>query len=294
MIELQTENYHLAVSPDEGGLLTDFRVRQRDGWINILRPRPQHSAFHDGIAQFGCFAMVPFANRLPGAMLPFGEGNAVFPVNLPSEGIAHHGTARNVHWQVEHVGPTAMAMTVPIRDASGSLLGTARQDVMLNDENGLRVTLSYRHCVASAMWCGLGLHPWLYFPEGLPSDTLEFGARGHFEMGPDHLPARHIENPGKVSLTRQHDGHNVTYSNWNGTISIDRPSAGLRVAAAGSSELLHCYVAAAQDSICAEPVTHRPNAVDESLANTPGNMRRLEQGETMSIWLALSRVTAGD
>lgn len=101
MLTLETEFYRAAIAPDQGGLLVEVLFRQGGRWINLLRPDPGEGGVVDGLPLFGCFPMVPFANRLSKPWLPAGNARREFAINWPREGLAMHGVGFAQVWQVD-------------------------------------------------------------------------------------------------------------------------------------------------------------------------------------------------
>jgi aldose 1-epimerase len=285
---LAAGGFRAEVRPEQGGMLAALRFQSKSGWCDILRPEPSAGAFQDQLPLFGSFAMVPFANRLPAASLPFGQGRVDFPRNWPSEDIAHHGMGWAQAWTVDAVQEDSCALSAPICDVTGRLLGRAHQRFDVTAE-GLDLRLSYRHLADAAMPVGLGQHPWFHTPE--PDFRAEFTARGEFHMGPDHLPQHHLAVEGARRLASKDNGFNGCFSGWSGHARLLRPTARLEVCCRSDSRLLHCYVAGGLEALCLEPVTHRPDAADDARWSDLGGMPLLARGQDLSI---LTQITARD
>lgn len=280
---LENGGYRAELRPEAGGLIAGLQVLGAEGWIDLLLAEPPGGGSPHGMAHFGCFPMVPFANRLPQAWLPLGRGRAEFARNWPPEGIAHHGTGWRAVWSCERTGPASAMMKTTIYDVDGDPLGVAGQDIRL-DAEGLSVRLHYHHGHPEPMPAGVGLHPWFHAPDS--QDTARFMANGEYVMGKTHLGEGHRAKAGERRFSHADAGFNGSFSGWDGKARITRPSAGLVVNVTGACDLIHAYVATAFQAFCLEPVTHFPGAAHAGLA-VPGQMRVLDQGDEISITMRI-------
>lgn len=282
---IAAQAYRAEVRPEQGGMVAALQFKAKSGWCDILRPEPATGATQDGLPLFGSFAMVPFANRLPSARLPFGRGEVHFARNWPSEGIAHHGTVWGQVWQIDASDGGACVLSTLVRDVAGQVLGRAEQAVDLTAK-GLQIRLSYHHFADQPMPVGLGQHPWFYTPE--PDACAAFAVQGEFLMGPNHLPDGHLAQPVLRELTQSDNGFNGCFSGWSGTARLLRPKAGLEVRCRADSDLLHCYVAGGLAAMCLEPVTHRPGGADDPRWPELGAMHLLQPGQSVAMTMQIS------
>ena len=295
---IESTRYKARIVPERGGLIAGLHYADGDVAVDLLRPEPTGGAYADGLPLFGCFPMVPFANRLSAPELPLGSGAARFPVNWPSEGVAMHGVGFGVPWKIEATDDKGMCLAVQIEDAEGRQLGMARQDISLSDEDGLRVRLRYEHLYPETMAAGIGLHPWFQVPRGEDDFTVRFHADSCFEMGPDHFPVGCSAINGDVELSRHDDGLDTCFPGWGGLAQLNRPSRSVAVRVRSDARIVHCFIAGALDAVCLEPVSHIPDAVHRPRWRSKGPMRPLQPGEEISLEMTLSALrydsTAGD
>lgn len=270
--------------------MQSLQFRTGDNWINIFRPEPKVGAFVDGLPLFGCFPMVPFANRISRPFLPLGDAEAEFPVNWPCENVAMHGVGFSQSWIVQHSQPDQARLSVEIYDISRRRLGIAHQDMSLSDKRGFSNTLSYTHEHDKPMLAGVGLHPWFFAPPTDQQIELNFDASGVFEMGVDQFPKNHIifskATPQSIGIGQ--NGLDTCFTSWNGCAVLRRPSAEIDIQITSDAAHLHCFVSPDHESICAEPVTHAPNAAQDKRWKSVGQMRKLNAGQTTSVSLSLS------
>lgn len=283
------------IEPDHGGLIAALQFTGRDGPVDILRPAPSLGGYIDGLPVFGCFPMVPFANRLTVPDLPMENGVARFPINWPSEGVAMHGVAFASAWQVESLQDDRVRLSNAIGDLDGRFLGTAKQDLSLSDDQGLQAQLSYRHQHEKAMIAGVGFHPWFHAPVGEVPFAIGFSAADRFEMGSDQFPVGYTRVDAKrIGLNNDDNGLDTCFAGWSGEAHLRRPSQSLAVNIRSDASILHCFIAGAFDAVCLEPVSHIPGAAHDARWRSKGPMRLLNTGEEISLEMTISAATCDD
>lgn len=290
MERLCTAQYDLVVDPDGGGLVCAFRFRQGEDWTDVFSPEPAGAGFLDRLPLFGCFPMVPFANRLSEPFLPLGPDRAFFERNWPAENLAMHGVGYLRRWIVDGRSADWISMKTEIEEAGGMKLGTATQTVRLSDTDGLMMCLGYCHEHEMSMPAGVGLHPWFSAPEGEGGTQLRFEASGYFEMGPDQFPTghRHFECGEETVLGFDRDGLDTCFTGWGGTAILQRPEKRLEARITSDACLLHCFVSSAFEAICVEPVTHTPNAAHDHRWQDISALPLLHSGQETAVTIQVS------
>lgn len=241
---LNADDYLVEIAPEQGASL--LRAEWR-GHPVLVAP--------DGLPPMksGCFVMAPFCNRIAGGRFRFG-GEWQLPINSSDEGVAAHGFARDAVWQVaasdsRSVRLTLEMDTVPWRFAID-------QTVTLGAE-GVVVALAITNTGTAPLPFGIGLHPWFPKPAGT---RFWFNAGESHHRDGQRLP-RPVRDPALPA-----DGippfMDACFTDWDGHARLEWPDVTLDLRADGAFRYLHVYTPTHRDIICAEPVSHLPNAVN--------------------------------
>ncbi|GFE49962.1 aldose 1-epimerase [Roseobacter cerasinus] len=282
-LTLQSAGYRVSILPDEGGLIASLQYWDGADFIDLLRSNPGAEGTLDGLPLYGCFPMVPFANRLSEPWLPAGDDRRAVPVNWPAQGLAMHGTGFMGPWIVGACGDASALLTTFILDANGQTLGAARQTIALGDD-GLAVSLAFESACDTPLSSGLGFHPWIAAPGDELQTTASFAAKGQFQMDANNLPVGHVAcTTTQTDLDWRDAGLDTCFTGWSGEAQIVRPAKDLVVRVRSAVPNLHCFVAKDFDAICLEPVSHAPNAAHAALAAEIAPMAPVAPGETISI-----------
>src|SRR3954447_5306531 len=115
--------YRLAVDPEYGANITGLTWSGPCGReLVILRRCDETELIPGEPSPIGCFPMAPFANRLDGGVLTFGDRLHVLPVNRPDENVAIPGLSRFERFE-----------TLSRTDSTVALLHRYRGDVFAYD-----------------------------------------------------------------------------------------------------------------------------------------------------------------
>ena len=109
-----------------------------------------------GWAQWGCYPLLPWSNRIPGGHLVFGSIDGRVPVNFP-DGSAIHGLVASSPWTV--TGATEAAVDLHTEAAAGPYRVSGKLGYEL-EPRALRLTLTVVNRGDEAVPVGLGIHPW--------------------------------------------------------------------------------------------------------------------------------------
>ena len=290
MLALAAGPYAARISPAHGGIVAALEWRGPDGRSHKLLHAPEGLApWTNAPNKFGCWAMLPFANRAFDSLVDDGESRFTVPANDPSGTI--HGFGWQAAWEVveQSAGHTALlhrrsAGPAPYRYR-------ARQDIRL-DEGGMTIALSLTNESDTALPFGMGLHPW--FPCApdtrlgmTATGTLIFGEKFR-ATGTQAFPAGGPYAGKPVFAT----GVETAWSflGWDGSARIETPSAGLAITIS-ASESLRCPVVwapAGADFLCVEPQSHAAGAPSEAVVRAASPLRRLQPGETLEGWMRVS------
>jgi len=283
ILELAGGGYRVRLDPAHGGAMLSADWMSPDGgYLPLLLP------LDDAAPGFkaGCFPMVPFANRIADGRFSFGGVRYAVPVNHPDEGMAVHGFARDNPWSA--ISGTEAGATLEQHFAQASIPWryAARQDIAVSAD-GIAVTLSVRNTGAAAMPFGIGLHPWFV---KTPRARLSFRSDGTFALDRRRLPVEPLHavpgfnpaNPQALGDMPRFDGCFAGWSPRRATLVWPERKAAMTIAADGALRCLHVFVPDDRDVVCAEPVSHVPDAVNRPGLSAYGGMNVLQPGETLS------------
>ncbi len=257
-VELAGGGYHVVVDPTAGGAILSADWRDTP----ILAP------WDEGLPPFkaGCFAMLPFANRIADGRFTFAGRNHALPVNLPAENMAVHGFARDHPWTLAAHTPHDAALEQDFAQDSNPYRYHARQEIAVSGQ-GIRVALSVRNDGDAPMPFGIGLHPWFAKTKGITLGFASRGAYGRDARGLPVAPPRAVatfeaDGPGALD---GHDWFDGCFADWSPRLArIVRPQDGLEIdiVADGAFRHLHVFAPDDREILCAEPVSHVPDAVN--------------------------------
>lgn len=162
----------------------------------------------------------------------------------------------------------------------------ARQEIAVG-EQGIRVALSVCNEAGEPIPFGIGLHPWFAKSKGTTLGFASQGAFGRDERGLPVAPPRRVavfeaDEPGALDGYPWFDGF---FGNWTPRLAkIVRPQDGLAIdlLADGAFRHLHVFVPDDRDVLCAEPVSHAPDAVNRPELGAPVAMDVLAPGAVLS------------
>lgn len=285
-VELTAGNYRLVLDAARGGAILSADWRNADDeTVHLLSPSdasmPPFKA--------GCFAMLPFANRIADGRFHFQGRDYVLPINNAAENVAIHGFGRENPWRV--TGRSADAATLEQDFAADGI--PFRYHAALEtglSETGIRVSLSVRNDGEQAMPFGIGLHPWLV---KTPQSLLSFQSRGTFTRDARGLPVEPVRTePAFDTATPQPlgsvpwiDGCFVGWLPRRASLVWPENRAALTIEADGALRHLHVFVPDDRPVVCAEPVSQVPDAANRPALGYP--MDVLQPGETLSGTMTL-------
>ncbi len=249
MIELAAAGWTARLLPEQGGALAAL------GWqgLELLAPLPLGANPNASFA--GAFIMAPWANRLDGGLLPFGGTTHQLRVSRAEDNTAIHGLSRDLPWQVEAAGLAAATLVQQVESAPFHY--AARLDLMLG-EAGLRLDLSLRNLAAVPVPMGLGWHPFFLRPAGT---RLGFVATGSLARDARALPVAVQPSTGVDGEEAGYEGLDTHFTGWDGVLRIARPDCVLTLRAEGAwARNLQVFAPAGSGVLCAEPVSHVPDA----------------------------------
>lgn len=282
-VELRGGNYRVVVDGAHGGSILSGEWQASNGeTLAVLAPWNQELQPFKA----GCFAMLPFVNRIADGRFRFAGHDHVLPINHPEENMAIHGFARDNPWALTTRQEGRVVMEQDFEQAGNPYCYRARQEISLSDE-GIRIALSVRNEGHEAMPFGIGLHPW--FPKTFCT-TLTFASRGGFDRdarGLPTLPSR-VEAvfdeaaPGALGALPWFDGCFERWSPRAARMVRPEDSIAIELEAEGALRHLHVFVPDDRSVLCAEPVSHAPDAINRPELGASNAMDVLAPGEVLS------------
>lgn len=109
-----------------------------------------------GWAEWGCYPLLPWSNRIPGGHLRFRGIDARLPVNWP-DGSAIHGLVASTPWTV--LSQSIRAAELEVRATGGPYRVRGTQSFEL-EEDRLRLRLAATNEGDHPVPVGIGIHPW--------------------------------------------------------------------------------------------------------------------------------------
>jgi aldose 1-epimerase len=249
LIELAAAGWTARLLPEQGGAFAALNWRG----IDVLAPLPTGG---DPNASFaGAFLMLPWANRLDAGHLPIAGRMHPLRVNRMEDNTAIHGLSRDLPWQVETAGPANATLVQEV--ASAPFHYAARLRVALC-EAGLRLGLCLRNLAPEAVPMGLGWHPFFRCPAGT---RLSFAAKALLTRDSRGLPVAAQPSHGVDGDEAAYAGLDTSFTGWDGLLRLARPDLVLDLQAEGAwARNLQVFAPTDSGILCAEPVSHVPNA----------------------------------
>ncbi|WP_036857993.1 aldose 1-epimerase [Erythrobacter cryptus] len=236
-----------------------------------------------------CFAMVPWCNRIAEGRFVWAGREVRLAPNFAPEPHAIHGHGWQARWQVEESSENRCVL---VHRHPGSENGgawpwpyVARQTLTL-DGAGCTLSLALTSLAGEAVPAGLGLHPYL---RRRAETRLAFNASGCLAVGADMIPTGAVRTPdcfadfavpGGAPLAAQTTDH--CFTGWDGRAAI-ADDLGVIVLTASGAPFLHLYAPAGSDTLCLEPCSHAPDAMNA------GGMPLIAPGATRELALRITR-----
>lgn len=279
--ELNAGDYTLRFSPALGGSILELQWAGTD----ILRAGRGASIF-----DVGCFALVPFSNRIAHGTFACGERRVTIAPNFPGSDHPHplHGFGWLSPWEVVSIGPASACLHHAYPGGEWPWPYHAVQTFDL-DPDGVTMTLALTNLGDQDMPAGLGFHP--YFPRDADTRLVAMHT-GEWQNDSACLPRHliHHDTPidwwhGRPVGTRIVD---TAYAGRAGDLAIQWPQRGLALRLSPTAELAFTvvYVPAGEDYFCVEPVSHMTDAVNRREAQS--GLRMLAPGASLQVGLRLA------
>lgn len=260
-VELTGGDFRIVIDPVLGGAIV--AANWRDVPI-FTPPDPELAPF-----KTGCFAMLPFTNRIADGQFRFDGHDYQLAINNQDENVAIHGLSRDRPWSLTHCTSHSVILVQHFAERGNPYEYWARQEISLS-EAGLRIDVSICNAGDRPMPFGLGIHPWF---ARSPGTKLLFVSNGTFEQDDRNLPLPQLrqvpafdpEHPVALDDIPWLDGCFVGWASQHARIERPHDNLAIDIEATGALRHLHVFVPDNRNVFCAEPVSHVPDAI-----NRPG------------------------
>ena len=284
---LRNDHFRLVVEPANGGLVSSLTYQSGERTLDILHAPADRPASPDGIPFFGCWPMLPFANRCFNGVLLDGDEKHYLPINDSTSGNTMHGYGWQAAWKVEAMTRSSLRMRHICDGSFGPYAYDANLEIALAN-NGVRLALSITHLGMKPLPYGIGFHPWFSWQDDA---TLLIEASQKAEFAPGYRPIG-ITDLG-ISL-RQAKSLSpsaeiaVNFNDWRGEAVLDYPgSHRVLIDASPSLRKPLLWKPAHTRFMCFEPQSHVIGVPGHDGGAQVGSLQRLGKGETLSGWMSL-------
>jgi aldose 1-epimerase len=288
-ISLTAGDLHAEIAPECGGSVAAFfglRGSQRVDW---LRAAP---AGNESVRLMASFPMVPFCNRLRNGQGDYGPRPVAMGPEHDGSPHRRHGLAWRMPWQV--VSRTESALRLSLRCAAGEWPYTfsCTQDMVLDAQAGLQLTLSVTNLDDVPMPLGMGHH--CFLPDAAGA-RVALQVEAMWKTDADVLPVGLVRPAWLSGLATGMEvaGLQVdnTFTGWSGQARVDWPGRGMALAISATEplDMVTLFTPPGQDFFCIEPVSNVAdwmNLRQRGLGQTGGEL--LAPGASRSATLRLS------
>lgn len=273
------------LAPDIGGAIASYRWRDPSGAIDWLRPATSETLLRRAPDGMGCFALVPYSNRIRAGRFQFAGRTVQLPTDAGADPHFEHGHGWRNRWEVvEHDKTSAV---IRYRHAADAWPWDyeAEQRMVLQD-GALCIAISLRNLSTDVMPFGFGLHP--YFPSSSQA-SIEAGIERIWQTDGDVLPtALAVPEPQadpNSGITVSQVELDTVFTGWSQRARIVWPEHGrtLDIQAEAPLNYLVLYTPAGEPYFCAEPVSNITDAFNMEAQGEPNTgMMTLDPGESRS------------
>ena len=273
-VTLENDLFQCRLVPDVGGAIHSFDCKLGNGKTQpLLRHTAQANTRE--ILELASWPLVPFSNRIKYGEFEFEGTKYKIAKNYlggPNGIHASHGQGWKFPWQVESADKTQCTLLFTYDPEREDMAGLwpfpfkARQHFALN-ETGMMQLLSVTNTGKTNMPAGLGTHP--YFPK-VSGTTLQAKVGGLWEIDDEVIPLRHVPVPPEYDFVEAKSLDNARldscFSGYGGKMQVVWPEQFVALNLETSPNLNHfvVYTPQGENFFCAEPVSHKPNAVNDA------------------------------
>jgi aldose 1-epimerase len=279
VLSLRAGELTLALRPDIGASVAGLWL----GDVPVLRSVEPASLTQPRAG--GCFALVPYSNRLGHRRFRWrGRDYRVEP-NFEGSPHALHGVAWRRGWEVVDAGESCAELRLVHRaDDDWPFHFEVRQRYALAPES-IELRLAFANTDRTEQPVGLGWHP--YFPKR-PRSRLHIEIADRWEADALQLPTRRVAQPG-IDADVSHLDFDNCFEGWSGAARIRDEKLSLRLTS--SLPRLIVFTPRDRDFFCVEPVSHVPNAIHMTQPLEHG-LVAAAPGQALDAWMKLEIATA--
>ncbi len=282
-IILKKSSYSVIIEPESGGLISSLRYQNTD-LLYSPQSRPHSTT---GIPLYGCWPLVPFANRAFDGLLRFENQEIQLPLNDGTSTM--HGFGWQNNWQVI----ANCERSITLQHESGNRFTPfnyrAEQTLELN-ENGAMLILKLHHLGDTPLPYGIGFHPWFncdaHTKFCAKADKLMVFVEGYRPIGianldekSDYSKPKPVQNGAEIALN---------YCEWDGEAQLDYETHSIMIKASKTLRTPVFWQPKNADFVCFEPQSHASGAPSEHAAQISAPLQILAKGESLEGWMQIS------
>jgi len=252
----------VGLCPERGGSLTRVRYAGHD----ICRRFAGPEAGGWNPLAMACFPLVPFSNRIENGRFEFGGHRGTLSPNMGDHPHAIHGQGWLGRWHPSGEASGIFEMSFNHKGGEWPWPYSAQQRISVNADR-FRHDVSITNRSPHPMPAGLGLHPQF---TRTPNCSLQAKVQQVWLTTEDGIPTERVEVPQEWSLA---GGKPISelridhcFAGWNHTARIVWPEFGTAMTITADSLFDHLVVFTPgdEDFFCVEPVSHMPNAINQT------------------------------
>lgn len=280
---IQNTYYRAELWPELGGAVASFDyIQQRDAITPLFRPTPDQA--HYMPTDLSCWPLLPYSNRIAFGRFALENQDFTLELNVANHPHALHGFGWQRPWDVlSHDTKHCVMGLSHVADSFWPFACQAEQSFVI-EEDGLTISLALTNLSQQTMPCGLGQHPYIVRPRGT---RLFAPVKGVWLTDDTVIPTHYGAVPPMWDLPNGCLLDDIFMDNCfdglAGEARVVWPD-GRTLAICGSAELnyLVVYNPPDADYVCVEPVSHLPNAVNQTVgALEKTGLTMLSPGKTV-------------
>lgn len=272
-IEIANADLRAEFQPEWGGLFSALKYNHPEhGWVDAFVTEDQKPAAVKKTPYFGCFLMVPFANRMTDGLIKTTDTQFPFPIVVKPENLAIHGTGWDKPWAVSEQSETSVTMQHSWSSDDDRYRFQARLSAHLQG-TAIHLDLMLENLSEQALPMGLGFHPWF---SDINRACIRFGdpLLVNRESPWNVYPQSDFGALPGAFAPVEFDGLDASFDGWSKRLDIDFFDKGLslEMTGAGALDRVHVFVMGQNDRFCLEPVSHKPGDLrDPKFLVAPGD-----------------------
>lgn len=294
LLTLASDLYEVVIEPGRGALIRQISWKGGDQSIDLLYSPAEKPRSADGINFFGCWPLVPFANRCFGGKLIAADSSWQLPINELSSGNAMHGYGWQCAWPIEKQSETSATLSHRCDGDFGPYRYRCEMTISIEGP-AVVISLTVTNKAAERLPFGLGLHPWFACDAATEFCVGDARRKVDFASGYRALAEVALDRSADFFLQDKMDRAGeivVNYVGWRGPAQLTYPNSHrLAISASLSLDMPLLWRPPGVPFVCFEPQSHVIGAPADPRAADISPMRTLDPGETLSGWIRLEAST---